>query len=90
MLNLVYYLFSIEFMIFFGLIFIVSTTLILLFKKESTFIYQYDQELNEDKLSVSSTFGSLFDIIKLAPVRKLIWILLTAKVTINAIWNLQS
>ena len=64
-------------MISFGVIFIVSTTLILFFKNEKT--GSYYENLNED-LSIWKTYKSLFDILKLRPMQILITFLLTWKV----------
>lgn len=66
-----------EFMDFFGLVFIVSTTMILLFKKETN---QYNEESIEINLSINDTFKLLLKIINLEPVKKLLLILFTCKI----------
>lgn len=61
---------------FFGLIFIISTTLILLLKKETNSNYY---QVN-DNLSIRHTFESLWKIIQLKSIQKLLLILFTCKV----------
>ena len=86
------------FMHFFGFLFIVSTTLVMLFKKESS---NHDQEEHkdsdkeelienkrinyEDKLSIVSTYKLMWRIVWIPPVKELIIILLTFKVKFNLI-----
>lgn len=65
---------------FFGFVYIISTTLILLFKKEKNLAYE---KYLDNNMSVKTTFKSLLDIIKLKPVQKLIIILLTCKVKLK-------
>lgn len=67
-----------EFMQFFGFIFIASTTLILLFKKEKNLNYDHD-DLNDD-LSIHLTFKSLWEIIRLVPIQRFLIILFTCKI----------
>jgi hypothetical protein len=62
---------------FFGIVFILSTTFILIFKKESA-IVEYDD--SSDELSIKTTFKSLWQILKLAPIQKFLIILFTCKV----------
>ncbi len=62
---------------FFGVVYIVSTTLILFFKKEKTLTYE---KYLDNNLSIKTTFKSLLDVLKLKPIQKLIIILLTCKV----------
>lgn len=66
-----------EFMNFFGVVYIVSTTLILLFKKEKNLTYD---KYVDNNLSIKTTFKSLLDVIKLKPIQKLMFILLTCKI----------
>lgn len=66
-----------EFMIFFGVIFVASTTLILIFKNEKN--ERYYENLGEDN-SIEGTFISLWNILKLRPVHILITFLLTWKI----------
>lgn len=66
-----------EFMRFFGVVYIVSTTLILFFKKEKTLTYE---KYLDNNLSIKTTFKSLLDVLKLKPIQKLIIILLTCKI----------
>ncbi|CAF1057748.1 unnamed protein product [Brachionus calyciflorus] len=66
-----------EFMHFFGVVFIVSTTLILFFKQEKN---NYKDESLESNLSISETFGLLTKIVKLEPVQQLLLILFTCKI----------
>lgn len=63
-----------SFMIFFGIIFILSTTLILIFKREKS-----DNNLHMDH-SITDTFQALWSIVKLRPMRKLIAFLLTLNI----------
>lgn len=62
---------------FFGLVFIVSTTLILIFKKEENF---HQDELSDNKLSIKETFNLLTKILKLDSIKTLLFILFTSKV----------
>jgi PAT family acetyl-CoA transporter-like MFS transporter 1 len=64
-------------MIFFGVIFIVSTTLVLIFKKEENVVVE---DTFESHLSVKDTYKCMWRILWLAPVKKLILILMTVKV----------
>lgn len=68
-----------EFMNFFGIVYIVSTTFILFFKQEKNLVYE---KYLDNNLSIKTTFNSLLDVLKLKPVQKLIIILLTCKVKI--------
>ncbi len=75
---------------FFGVVFILSTTLILLFKKETNSNYEYD-ELTESDMSIQLTFKSLWQILKLAPIQKFLIILFTCKVSkISRIFKLKA
>lgn len=78
---------------YFGFLFIISTTLVMFFKKEAN---TEDEEIvlkrtddkkkinYEDKLSVASTYKLMWRIIWIPPVKKLLIILLTMKVIIQA------
>lgn len=68
-----------EFMQFFGIVFILSTTLILILKKESNSV-EFDD--SSDELSIKTTFNSLWQILKLAPIQKFLIILFTCKVNL--------
>ena len=75
-------------MLFFGILFIVSTTLVLFFKKEEAEAPQIlhdsnsQDESQEEEFSVKETYFQMWKIIWLMPVKKLILILLTVKVII--------
>ncbi len=78
-----------EFMLFFGLVFIISTTLVLFFKKEkesyeilnnSTSSEPDNEESEEENFTVTETYKQMWKIIWLVPVKKLIIILMTVKV----------
>lgn len=62
---------------FFGLVFIVSTTLILIFKQENNF---YNEESFDNNLSIKETFNLLNKIVRLESVKSLLIILFTSKV----------
>jgi PAT family acetyl-CoA transporter-like MFS transporter 1 len=79
---------------FFGLVFIVSTTLILFLKKEIDRSYENGQEENiDDQLTLSVISKLLVKIIQLRPVQKLLFVLFTCKVRIfdyvNMSFNLR-
>lgn len=65
-----------EFMDFFGVVYIASTTLIFLFKTEKKMVSE--DYINKES-SIMETYSSLWNIIKLKPIRQLIIILLTCK-----------
>jgi len=62
---------------FFGVVFLVTTTLILLCKKEKPL---ETQRSFEDSLTVKETYNIVFNLFKLTSIRKLVLILLTCKV----------
>ena len=71
-------------MIFFGILFIISTTLVLLFKRE---IERKDSDPSEkkehsieDDLTVKQTYKLMWNILWLAPIKKIILVLMTVKV----------
>jgi hypothetical protein len=64
---------------FFGVIFIVSTSLILIFKKETNKYWENECD-NEKRLTINSTFQSLKKILELSAMRKLLIILFTCRV----------
>lgn len=73
----------------FGVLFIVSTTLVFLFKKETEPEQDNVKQLKEDEeeeesieenLSVKETYKLMWKILWLSPVKKLIIILMTVKV----------
>ncbi len=61
---------------FFGIVYIVSTTLILIFRKEKI----NSHENIHSEMTISKTFKSLWQILKLKPIQQFIIILLTCKV----------
>lgn len=67
-------------MYYFGIIFLVSTTLVLIFKKEED--THTDDNSLESKLTVGQTYKLMWKILWLIPVKKMILILLTVKVRI--------
>jgi hypothetical protein len=71
-------------MLFFGVLFIISTTLVLLFKRE---IERKDSDPSdkkehsiEDDLTVKQTYKLMWKIVWLAPIKKIMLILMTVKV----------
>ncbi len=79
-------------MLVFGVIFLITTILILLFKKENnrslcskavkdeSKTQESMKDIKHSKISMLSTYKMIFSIIKLVPIRKLIFIFLTCKV----------
>ena len=65
-------------MIFFGLVYIASTTLILLFKNEKN--KSYEKYTNEQDMSVGETYSLLWSILQLKPIGLLMVIMLTHSV----------
>lgn len=65
-------------MYFFGIVFLVSTTLVLLFKKEED--THTNENSLESKLTVGQTYKLMWKILWLVPVKKMILILMTVKV----------
>jgi hypothetical protein len=65
-----------EFMYFFGIVFVVSTTLVLLFKREIN-----QDNPDEEEFTVKETYLQMWKIVWLAPIKKLALILLTIKVS---------
>lgn len=65
---------------FFGIVFIISTTLVLVLKKETDQSKDADQEPLESTLSTRAMFSLLLKIVKLEPVQKLLILLFTCKV----------
>jgi MFS transporter, PAT family, solute carrier family 33 (acetyl-CoA transportor), member 1 len=68
-------------MIFFGIVFIVVTTLVLFFKKEKVYLAE------EDELTVFETYKVIWKIVCLRPVQILIALLLTSKVEFIFLFN---
>jgi PAT family acetyl-CoA transporter-like MFS transporter 1 len=69
-----------EFMVFFGIIFIVSTTLILILKKETNNHLNEDDLNDKGGLSISSTFCLLGKILQLSCIKKLLFVLITCRI----------
>ena len=67
---------------FFGAVFLITTTLVLLFKKELPPATDRQQQL-EDTLTVKKTYKIVWEIIKLSSVKKLAIILLTSRVNLH-------
>lgn len=63
-------------MFFFGMIFIVSTTLVFLFKHE----VDEASVNNEEEFTVKETYHQMWKMVWLVPIKKLAIILLTVKV----------
>jgi PAT family acetyl-CoA transporter-like MFS transporter 1 len=63
-------------MYFFGIVFVVSTTLVLLFKHEIN-----QDNPDEEEFTVKETYLQMWKIVWLAPIKKLALILLTIKVS---------
>lgn len=66
-----------SFMNFFGVVYIVSTTLILFFKTENKKNFNYD---SENQISIKETYLTLWSILKLKPVQQIMIILFTCKI----------
>lgn len=67
------------FMNFFGIVYIISTTLIFFFKTEEK-TKSYDSDPENSKISIKETYVILWNILKLYPVREFIVILFTCKI----------
>ena len=65
-------------MSFFGIIYIITTTLILIFKKETE--NKDEQEPEQDQLSLLDSYKTVFKIFSLMPIRKLAFLLFTIRV----------
>lgn len=65
-------------MIFFGLVYIASTTLILFFKNEKN--KNYEKYTNEQDISIGETYSLLWSILQLKPIGLLMVIMLTHSV----------
>ena len=64
---------------FFGFVFLLSTTLVLIFKKEVENHHE-DGDHREDDLSVQDTYKQMWNMLWLCPVKTLILVLMTVKV----------
>lgn len=72
------FFFNLDFMKFFGAVFIFSTTLIFILKRERD---NTDESASVNQnLSISQTFKLLWEILKLSPVQKFCLILFTCKI----------
>ncbi|CAF0971281.1 unnamed protein product [Brachionus calyciflorus] len=72
-----------KFMYFFGLVFLVSTTLVLIFKKEEESDSEFESKKEvslEENLTVTQTYKLMWKILWLVPVKKMILILMTVKI----------
>jgi len=69
-------------MAFFGVIFIVSTTFVMIFKKENSQNTPNDLLYPESELSFKSTVSSLFKVLEYRNIQKLLIVLFTYKVNI--------
>ena len=67
-----------EFMNFFGIVYIASTTLILIFKNEKN--KSYEKYTNANSMSIGETYSLLWNILKLKPIGLLMILMLTANV----------
>ena len=70
---------------FFGIVYLVSTTLVMIFKKENdTQVATADQPASEhsieDDLSIRDTYRLMWKIVWLVPIKKLIIVLMTVKI----------
>ena len=74
------------FMQFFGVVFIITTTLVLVFKKEHDVS---THECLEDSLTLTQTYKLVWKILKLKSVQQLSILLLTFKVTKKTIYILS-
>merc|ERR1712127_1015092 len=83
-----------KFMVFFGIVFIVSTTLVMIFKKGEAEVSKESSKssnsgdkvvkFSEENLTVRQTYELMWRLIWLAPIKKMILILLTVKVSFAA------
>lgn len=69
-------------MTFFGVIFIISTTLVLIFKKEDIRKDkdEHHEESLEENLSVKQTYRLMWKLVWLPPIKTMILIMMTVKV----------
>ena len=75
----------------FGIVFIVATTLVFIFKRETELIADDTVQLKEDdedeeasieeSLTVTETYNLMWKILWLVPIKKIILILMTVKVS---------
>ena len=63
---------------FFGIVYIASTTLILIFKNEKN--KSYEKYTNANSMSIGETYSLLWNILKLKPIGLLMILMLTANV----------
>lgn len=75
-----------KFMFYFGIIFIISTTLVFLFKKEVDNSEENSPKSKsfEDSLTVKQTYKLMWNLLWLAPIKKIILILMTVKISFAA------
>ena len=76
-------------MIVFGIIFILSTSIILLFVNERN-DQGYDENLPEKSATIVSTYKYMLRLLKLRPMQKLITFLLTWMVKLHIIFIISS
>jgi hypothetical protein len=74
-------LFYLDFMVFFGTIYIVSSICILFLKQESLNKEKEDEELDKNKLSLGESYKIVWKIMCIKPIHKLIFILFTLRIS---------
>lgn len=62
-------------MYFFGALFILTTLSIMILKKEKK-----NEDISDERLSLFQTYKTIFDLLKLKPIRLIALVLLTVKV----------
>lgn len=73
-----------EFLWFWGLTFLITTTLIAILKKEKQESEKYENKNHHKELNIQQTYKLLLEILKLKPIQALAIVLLTVKVTFAA------
>lgn len=72
------------FLWFWGICFMITTTLVAIFKHEADIRDTKNRESNETQLNIADTYKLLFEILKMRPIQILVGVLLTIKVTFAA------
>jgi PAT family acetyl-CoA transporter-like MFS transporter 1 len=70
------------FMTFFGVIYLATTTLVLFFKRETDNSEHVDEEHGCHDYSILETYQLIWKILKLKPILKLFFVLITLRVTL--------
>ncbi len=67
------------FLYFWGIIFLITTTIVFLFKREQR-LEQVESDANDPNLSIMETYKLLLNIFRLPAIRITVFVLLTCKV----------